>query len=202
MLAIRDLPTVCEHLHLPVQSGSSKILKLMNRRYTAEEYLDKVAKLRRFVPDISLTTDVIVGFPGETDEDFEETRALLAQVEFDGAYIFKYSPREGAAAARLGPGPGKDMIKRRHRALLDLQKVISRQRLAKLAGTLQVVLPEKPDPRRSGHLLGRTRGHRTAALPAQQRRIGKEIAVRISRIDGWTLIGEKVNAEQEPAPIH
>jgi tRNA-2-methylthio-N6-dimethylallyladenosine synthase len=199
MLAIRDLPTVCEHLHLPVQAGSSRILKLMNRGYTAEEYLDKVARMRRFVPDINLTTDVIVGFPGETEEDFEETSALLAQVEFDGAYIFKYSRREGTAAACFGPSLSRDIIKRRHHALLDLQKRISRQRLAKLAGSLQVVLPEEPDPRRSGYMLGRTRGHRTAAFPARQRLIGEETAVRISRVDGWTLIGETVNAVEEPA---
>ncbi len=190
MLAIRDVPSVCEHLHLPVQSGSARILRQMNRNYTAEEYLAKVEKLRQYVPEISLTTDVIVGFPGETEEDFQATRSLLEQVRFDGAYIFKFSPREGTAAAEMNGRVSRDVIKRRHRELLDFQKDISSDSLKQLLDSTQLVLPEKADPKREGHLLGRTRGHRTASFAAPQDFVGSEVAVRISRIAGWTLFGQ------------
>ncbi|RJP22228.1 MAG: tRNA (N6-isopentenyl adenosine(37)-C2)-methylthiotransferase MiaB [Candidatus Abyssobacteria bacterium SURF_5] len=192
MRAFRELPTVCEHLHLPVQSGSSRILRLMNRGYTAQRYLETAAKLREYVPDIALTTDVIVGFPGETDDDFEATRALLDEIRFDGAYIFKYSPRQGTAAALMEGAIAREIVKRRHHVLLDLQKRISQERLAQLLGTQQTVLPEQPDKKRAGHLMGKTRGHRTASFfaPPSLDLFGKEISVRVFRIDGWTLIGE------------
>jgi tRNA-2-methylthio-N6-dimethylallyladenosine synthase len=196
MRAIRVLHTVCEHLHLPAQSGSSRILQLMNRNYTAEDYLDKVRRLREFVPEISLTTDIIIGFPGETDEDFEATCSLVRQVQFDGAYVFKFSPRQGTAAAEYKDQVSKNIIKQRHHILLDLQKEISQECLNHLLHTIQVVLPEQLDPKRPGHLLGRTRGHRTASFPATQECIGHEVSVQISRIDGWTLVGEPLSAEE------
>lgn len=190
MQAIRDLPKVCEHLHLPAQSGSSRILKMMNRGYASEEYLRKVEKLRRLVPQISLTTDVLVGFPGETEEDFEQTRMLLDRARFDGAYIFKYSSRPGTAAAKLDEKIGRETIIRRHRALLDYQKQISLSRLKRLVDTTQSVLAEKVDSKRKGRLLGRTRSHRVAGFRGPVEFIGKECDVHISRLDGWTLIGE------------
>jgi tRNA-2-methylthio-N6-dimethylallyladenosine synthase len=190
MRAIRDLPTVCEHIHLPVQSGSTKILARMNRGYTSEEYLKKTSKLRELVPEISLTTDVIVGFPGETDEDFEQTRLLLERAQFDGAYIFKYSLRSGTAASEFAECVDPQTIIHRHRILLDCQKEISLDRLTNLVETTQSILPESVDEKRDGHLLGRTRGHRVASLQGTADLIGKECNVRISRLDGWTLIGE------------
>lgn len=197
MHAIHDLPSVCEHLHLPVQSGSTRILRLMNRRYTAEEYLQKVARLYETVPGISLTTDVIIGFPGETEEDFEATRSLLQQAQFDGAYIFKFSQRQGTSAGRLADHVSKDIIRRRHQTLLNFQKEISRERLGRLAQSIQLVLPEHADPKRPGHLIGRTRGHRTAAFPGSQDFVGTEIPIRVTRLEGWTLIGKQLNTEEE-----
>ncbi len=195
MRAIRDLPKVCEHVHLPVQSGSSRILKLMNRGYSSEDYLRKVEMLRELVPDISLTTDVIVGFPGETEEDLEYTRMLMEQAQFDGAYIFKYSARPGTAAVRFDGKLDELTIGRRHRELLEFQKKISLQRLHKLVQTTQSVLAEHGDAKRTGHLIGRTRGHRVASLPVPPEFIGKEIDIRVARIDGWTLVGERLKRD-------
>lgn len=196
MRAVADLPRICEHIHLPVQSGSSRILKMMNRGYTADEYMTKVEKLREIVPGISLTTDVIVGFPGETDDDFERTRLLFERVRFDGAYVFKYSPRSGTAAADYDECVDPETITHRHRVLLDCQKRISLDGLKRLVGTAQSILPESVDKKREGHLLGRTRGHRVAGLKGSADLIGTECAVHISRLDGWTLIGEAANNRQ------
>lgn len=196
MQAMRDLSKVCEHLHLPVQSGSSRILRLMNRKYLAEDYLRKVDRLREIVPEISLTTDVIVGFPGETDSDFEQTRLLLERVGFDGAYIFKYSRREGTAAARLEEAVDEATIARRHRQLLDFQKDISLKRLRALVGTVQSALPESPDNKRCGYLLGRTRGHRVVTLRVGSRLTGTEVDANITGLEGWTLLGEAVETER------
>jgi len=193
MHAMGRLPKVCEHLHLPVQSGSSRILKRMNRRYSSEGYLEKVAHLREIVPTVSLTTDVIVGFPGETDEDFEQTRSLLGQVEFDGAYIFKFSPRSGTPGSRLDDKLDQKLIVQRHRTLLEFQKQISLQRLKKLVGTTQSILPDRIDVKRPGNVLGRTRGHRVATLPGTDELLGNEIDTQISHLSGWTLIGEEAN---------
>ena len=199
MLAIRDLPKVCEHVHLPVQSGSARILKLMNRGYTPEDYVRKVEALRELVPDAGLTTDVIVGFPGETDEDFEHTRSLLERIQFDGAYIFKYSSRPGTAAATYEGEPDEQAIARKHGILLDIQKELSLERLKKLVNTTQSILPEGPDTRRSGHVLGRTRGNRMTSFPGGGEFVGKEIDVPISRLDGWTLIGQRPGKEKPPS---
>jgi tRNA-2-methylthio-N6-dimethylallyladenosine synthase len=193
MRAIRDLPKVCEHIHLPVQAGSSRILELMKRGYTSGEYIAKIEKLRELVPDINLTTDVIVGFPGETEEDFEQTRLLFERVRFDGAYIFKYSPRSGTAAAVYEDRVDPATIANRHRVLLDLQKDISLSKLKTVIGKTQFALPESIDKKRPGNLLGRTRGHRMASLKALPDLIGSECEIHISRLDGWTLIGETQN---------
>ncbi|MEW5825774.1 MAG: tRNA (N6-isopentenyl adenosine(37)-C2)-methylthiotransferase MiaB, partial [Candidatus Bipolaricaulota bacterium] len=187
--AIRDLSRVCEHVHLPVQSGSTRILALMNRGYSAEQYVERVAALRDLVPGVGLTTDVIVGFPGETEEDFEQTRLLLERVQFDGAYIFKYSVRSGTAAARLDGRVTRPAIADRHKELLEFQKRISLARLKDMIGTTQSVLPEKADERRPGHVTGRTRGHRVASIPGDASLVGREITISVDRLDGWTLIG-------------
>lgn len=194
MLAVRDLPKVCEHMHLPVQSGSSRILKLMNRGYSSEQYLGEIEHFRELVPDISLTTDVIVGFPGETEEDFEQTRLLMERTRFDGAYIFKYSRRSGTAAAMLDDEVDKETIVHRHKTLLALQKQISLDRLKRLVNTTQSILPETPDSKRDGHLRGRTRGRRTASFKGGGELAGKEIDIRITHLSGWTLMGETESA--------
>jgi len=200
MRAIRDLPKVCEHVHLPVQAGSTRILELMNRGYSSEEYLRIVERLRDLIPHISLTTDIIVGFPGETEEDFEQTRLMLEKVRFDGAYIFKYSSRSGTAAGSLDNRVDKSTIAARHRALLEFQKEVSLERLKSLLNTTQSVLAESHDAKRHGFLVGRTRGHRVARFCGGQEDIGREIEIRVCRLDGWTLVGEAAqhSSGQEP----
>jgi tRNA-2-methylthio-N6-dimethylallyladenosine synthase len=190
MRAIRDLPTVCEHIHLPVQSGSTRILKLMKRGYSSDEYLEKIELLRATVPAINITTDVIVGFPGETEEDFDQTRLLLERARFDGAYIFKFSPRSGTSAEDLVGCVDQNTIVHRHRTLLDYQKEISLEKLEGLVGTTQSIMADSIDKKRNGYLLGRTRGYRVVSLQGDANLIGKEVNARIVRLDGWTLIGK------------
>lgn len=194
MEAMRDLPKVCEHLHLPVQSGSSRILERMNRAYTADEYVRKVDMLREIVPGISVTTDIIIGFPGESDDDFEQTRSLVERVQFDGAYIFKYSSRPGTAAEHFEGKVDEMIIAKRHKALLEFQKSISIRRLEALAGSDQCVLAEEYDTTREGRLTGRTRGHRVASFPGDGSQIGKEVSVHIARVSRWTLVGKGAEA--------
>ncbi|MBI2468211.1 MAG: MiaB/RimO family radical SAM methylthiotransferase, partial [Candidatus Rokubacteria bacterium] len=132
--AMAECRAVCESLHLPVQSGSDRVLRRMRRGYTVGSYLAKVARLRELVPEVALSTDIIVGFPGETAEDFEATRALVAEVEYDGAFIFKYSPRPGTEAAGWGDDVPRAVKEARHRALLELQEAISRRKLERWVG--------------------------------------------------------------------
>ena len=126
--AMRDLEKIVKHLHLPLQSGSGRILKLMNRGYTRKKYLGLVKKARKIIPGLRLTTDVIVGFPSETEKDFRNTLDLMKKVRFDGAYIFKYSPRAGTRASRMKPDVPEEAKKRRHGILLDLQRKLSKRK--------------------------------------------------------------------------
>ena len=187
--ALRDLRRVCEHLHLPLQSGSTRILDLMNRGYTRDDYLHKIEALRAAVPGVGLTTDVIVGFPGETEKEFEETRSALEEVRFDAAYIFKFSPRPGTPAETLpGRVPG-EVIMHRHRALLDMQKEISREKAHELVGTRQQVLVEGRSPKQPEYAAGRTRNYRAARIQSDDIEVGDEIQVTITEARGWTLYG-------------
>lgn len=126
--AMRDLPKVYKHLHLPLQSGSAKILKAMKRGYTPEHYLGLTEKLRTYIPTCNLTTDIIVGFPGETDEDFRDTSDMMKKIRFDSAYIYKYSPRPPAESCELTDDVPEDIKKKRHAVLLELQKAISKEK--------------------------------------------------------------------------
>ena len=126
--AMRDLPKVYKHLHLPLQSGSAKILETMKRGYTPEHYLGLVEKLRKYIPDCDLTTDIIVGFPGETDEDFKDTLNIMRKIRFDSAYIYKYSPRPPAESCKLADDVSEEAKKKRHAILLELQKEISKEK--------------------------------------------------------------------------
>ena len=140
--ALAETPAVCEHVHLPVQSGSSRVLKRMLRRYDRARYLAVVAALRRAVPGIALTTDIIVGFPGETEEDFQETLSLVEEVGFDDAYTFKYSPREGTPATRLKDAVADDAAGERLQRLVALVRSLARQKNVALIGTSHEVLVE------------------------------------------------------------
>jgi tRNA-2-methylthio-N6-dimethylallyladenosine synthase len=138
--AYAEFPKVCRHLHLPVQSGSDRLLKEMGRRYTRSEYLAALKRLRDFDPEFALTTDIIVGYPGETQEDFEATRSLMEEAGFDNAFVFKYSPRPGTRSAKLADDVTKEEKERRDQVLLDDQEKRGQLRNDKLVGTVRKVL--------------------------------------------------------------
>lgn len=185
--AMAECRAVCESLHLPVQSGSDRVLRRMRRGYTVASYLAKVARLRELVPDVALSTDIIVGFPGETPEDFEATRALVADVEYDGAFIFKYSARPGTEAAGWGDDVPRAVKEARHRALLELQEAISRRKLERWVGhEVEVLLEER---NRRGQLAGHTRGNLNVVCDGPDAWIGELVPVRIERVTPTTMIG-------------
>ncbi|MGE5808492.1 MAG: tRNA (N6-isopentenyl adenosine(37)-C2)-methylthiotransferase MiaB [Nitrospirota bacterium] len=177
--AIRDLPKVCEALHLPIQSGSDRVLASMNRRYSRKEYLDRVTRLREAVPDIALTTDIIVGFPGETAEDFELTIELLEQVRYDGIFAFKYSRRPGTAALKLSGHLPEETKEKRLDQVLALQKEISVRKNRDLIGSIQEVLLDGHS-KKGGMITGRTRGNKAVNVEAPSSFIGSLASVHIT----------------------
>ena len=197
--AMATLPKVMEHIHLAVQSGSDRILHRMGRRYTAGEFVELVRAMRARIPGLAVTTDIIVGFPGETEEDFDETLRLVREVRFDGAFTFVYSPRPGTAALRL-PDPVPEPVKReRIQRLIQLQNAISLERNQALVGRVEEVLVEgasEKDPRR---LSGRTRTNKVVVFdaPASRREalIGRVVPIRIEAANTWTLFGRLEAAE-------
>jgi tRNA-2-methylthio-N6-dimethylallyladenosine synthase len=185
-----DCPSVCEYLHLPVQSGSDRILRAMRRGYTVDAYRATVARLRERVPDVALSTDVIVGFPGEAEEDFEATMALVAAVEYDSAFLFKYSPRPGTEAAGRVDDVPRATKERRHQALLALQGEISRRKLERWVGReVEVLVTER---NRRGQLAGHTRQNVNAVCEGPDSCIGELVGVRVERVTATTLIGRLV----------
>lgn len=187
--AIRDCDTVCEWLHLPVQSGSNRILRAMRRGYTAEAYLAKVERLRRLIPDISLSTDIIVGFPGETEEDVEATERLLREVRYDNAYIFKYSPRPGTDAAAREDDVPQEVKEARNQRLLALQAGIEQERLRSLEGREVEILVEEQG-RFARQWFGRTRGHHGVIVESPEELLGRTVRARVTRGTGHTLFGD------------
>jgi len=186
--AIAEVEAVCEHVHLPAQSGSSGVLKRMLRRYTREEYLDVVARLRAAVPGLALTTDLIVGFPGETDADFAETVSLVEEVGFDDAFTFRFSPREGTAATRLPDAVPDALAVERLDVLIEMVRRIARARNAALVGTTAEVLVEH-EAKRGGLLQARTRQHRTVLVEGPASWIGSYRTVRLVGTTGATFTG-------------
>jgi tRNA-2-methylthio-N6-dimethylallyladenosine synthase len=187
--ALRDLPKVCESLHLPVQSGSDGMLKAMNRRYSREEYLVKITKLRQEVPDIALTTDIIVGFPGETEQDFEMTMQLLKGIRYDGIFAFKYSQRPGTAALRLSGHLPDDVKEQRLEQVLALQKEISGQKNRGHIGTKKEILIDGYS-KKGGKLTGRTRGNKAVNVAADASLIGCLAMVKIVSAGANSLTGQ------------
>jgi len=186
-----ELPSVCEHIHLPLQSGSSRILKAMRRTYDRARYLDRVAMIREHVPDASLTTDIIVGFPGESEEDFAETLELVEQVGYDGAFTFIFSPRRGTQAASIAEGLVPHAVKvQRMERLVELVQRSARERAERFVGrTLEVLVegPSRTDPER---LRGRTR-HNKVANFAGLASAGELTDVEIVAATSQTLSGEE-----------
>ena len=184
-----------EHIHLPVQSGSSDILKRMARKYNREQYLELVRKIREAIPNVSLTTDIIVGFPGETEEQFEETLSLVREVEYDSAFTFIYSPREGTPAARMEDDVPHEVKKERLLRLNRLQDEISRRKNEELRGQVVEVLVEGESKKNPEILSGRTRTNKLVNFRGPKRLIGEFVQVRISEPLTYTLKGEWVEAE-------
>jgi tRNA-2-methylthio-N6-dimethylallyladenosine synthase len=209
--AFKSLDKLCSHIHLPVQSGSNRILKRMNRKYTTEQYLDKVAKLRDTCPQIAITSDIIVGFPGETDGDFEQTLELVKTVEFDGLFAFQYSDRSRAPAAKLPDKIAEPVKSRRLQILLDLQQKYTKQKNKALVGSTQLILTDGLskkqvcDPTDSGgqtlQWTGRTFTNKIVnfsleELPVHNQSLtGRLIDVRIDKALSHSLFGKATGLE-------
>ena len=190
--AIREGKHICEHIHLPVQYGADKLLKAMNRVYTVEAYKALVARIRRALPEVSLTTDLIVGFPGETDEDFREMLDFLREIRYDAAYTFKYSPRSGTPAATLPEQVPEELKKERLQQLMDVQNEISLAINQELLGRVMEVMVEGPSKNDGQVWMGRTRTDKIVLFPHGQEQPGDFMQVKITQPQTWVLKGESV----------
>ena len=179
---------VCHHLHLPMQSGSSRILKIMNRRYDKEKYLELVEKIRKAVPDISLTTDIIVGFPGETEEDFQDTLDVVEKSCFDTAFTFIYSRRSGTPAAKMENQVPEDVVKDRFDRLLSLVQEKGREASSRFEGTVQEILVEE-ESKEKGIFTGRTQYNLLVHFPGCQDMLGKYVKVKLDTCKGFYYMG-------------
>ena len=186
---MKESRKICRHLHLPLQSGSSRILKAMNRRYTKEQYLELAEKIRREIPDISLTTDIIVGFPGETDEDFEETLDVVRKVHYDNAYTFIYSRRTGTPAASMENQVSEADNKVRFDKLLKLVQDCAREQTARYTGTVQEVLIEEVNDHRPGYVTGRMSNNLLVHFPGEASQIGQYVNVSLDECKGFYFMG-------------
>ncbi len=188
-------PTVCRQLHLPVQSGSDRVLKRMLRRYTVAQYLEKIELVRAAVPGIALSTDIIVAFPGESDEEYEATLELLRHVRYDDAFLYKYSPREGTPATRLPaeqfvePAVAQERLER----LIELHRAIQNEINSAEVGRVEEVLVERA-ARTAGDVLGRTGSNKVVAFPGDEGLVGSFVHVRLTGTTGATFRGERVEA--------
>lgn len=187
---IRDCDKVCKQLHLPFQAGSDRVLKEMNRKYTKEQYLEKIEKVKREIPGISLSTDVIVGFPTETNEDFEETLDILRKVEFDNIFSFIYSRREGTPAAKLDFVLTDEEIHRNFNRLLEVQNEISKRKNDAYVGRVETVLVDGVSKNDDNMLSGRCESSKIVNFRGDKSLIGKYIQVRITQSHTWSLNGE------------
>ena len=196
---------VCKHIHLPLQSGSTKVLNVMRRNYTTEEYLQLVEKMRSKIPNLAIGTDVIVGFCGETDEDFQATYDMMTRVRFDSAFMFKYSPRTGTIAHRkLADDVPPEEKSRRLTAIIELQERISLEINQTFIGKTVEVLVEGESKRKEHQLFGKTDGFKTTVFPTNSAKTGQLVWVKVTDATSHTLLGEVVNkndVEQTKAGI-
>jgi tRNA-2-methylthio-N6-dimethylallyladenosine synthase len=191
--AIASLPKLAEHVHLPLQSGSNRILKAMHRAYTAEKYAQLVDKIRAARPGIALTTDLIVGFPGETDSDYQATRDLVEHLQFDNAFVFRYSPRRETPAASMPDQIDEATKEARNQDLLGIVNSSTRRANEKLVGTRVEVLCEGTSKTNAARLMGRTRTNKVVVFEAARDRVGQVFDVAIERANGFSLYGRPVN---------
>lgn len=198
--AVAESPNVCENFHLPVQAGSTRVLKKMYRGYSRERYLRLVDRVRAAVPDATLTTDLIVGFPGETDAEFRETLSLVREVQFDSAFMYMYSPRPGTVSAEKFADEELplEVKKARLAELIELQESISLRKNRARIGSVEEVLVEDVAPRTPGDLLARTRGDGTVILPGPREWIGRTMNVEVLDANGHTLRARPLDVP-EPA---
>jgi tRNA-2-methylthio-N6-dimethylallyladenosine synthase len=196
--ALRDLPKLCEHVHLPLQSGSNRILKAMHRTYSAEKYLRLVDQIRAAQKEIALTTDIIVGFPGETDEDYEKTKALVERVQFDNAFVFRYSPRRETPAAEMGAQLEEKVKEARNHDLLSIVDAAARRAGARLLGRTVEILCEGPSKTNRARLTGRTRGNKIVVFEGNESDIGRLLDLRVEHSTGFSLSAVKTNV---PTPV-
>ena len=199
--AYRRLPKLVDHLHLPVQSGSNRILKAMHRTYTAEKYADLVRQVRDARKGIGITTDIIVGFPGETDDDYQQTRALVEEIKFDNAFVFRYSPRRDTPAAGMADQIDERIKERRNHHLLEIVNESARRINERLVGRTLEVLCEGPSKTNPSRLMGRTRTNKIVLFEGPEEFVGVLVDVRIERATGFSLYGTPVPTEKRVATI-
>jgi len=197
--AMRDLPKICRHLHLPVQSGSTRILEAMRRRYSRTEYLDLVAHVREMVPGVAMSTDMIVGFPGETEADFDDTLTLTRAVRYHSMFSFKYSPRPNTLADKRLPDDVPEVEKtRRIVALQALQREIQTAINTQMVGTIERVLVDAGSRRRDSEVSGRTNTNVVVNLPGSPEWIGRTVPVRIERAGPHSVWGRLAGLDRLP----
>jgi len=200
--AIARLPKLAEHVHVPLQSGSNKILKAMHRAYTAETYVDLVTRIRQTRQEIAITTDIIVGFPGETEEDYRQTRELTRQIQFDNAFVFRYSPRSGTPAADMPDQIDEFVKEARNHDLLEVVNKSNRRILEGLIGTEVEVLCEGSSKTNPARMMGRTRTNKIVVFPPSPGRLRDDGSAgeRLRRkAEGNELVGELINVRIERA---
>jgi tRNA-2-methylthio-N6-dimethylallyladenosine synthase len=190
--AFAQLPKLAEHVHLPLQSGSNKILKAMHRAYTAEKYVDLVRRIRQARDGIAITTDIIVGFPGETEDDYKQTRDLVEQIQFDNGFIFRYSRRRDTPAAEM-PGQVEESVKEeRNQDLLQVVNESARRAGERLLGLEVEVLCEGPSRTNRARLMGRTRTNKIVVFEGDEKLAGEIVDVRVQQANGFSLFGKPV----------
>jgi tRNA-2-methylthio-N6-dimethylallyladenosine synthase len=191
IIVISKYPNLCKHIHLPVQSGSSRILKLMNRKYTREWYLERIALIRKHIPDCGISTDMFTGFHSETEEDHQETLSLMRQVGYDSAFMFKYSERKGTFASKNLPDDVPEEVKlRRLQEMIDLQMELSLESNKKDIGKEFEVLVEGYSKRSREQLSGRTSQNKVVLFDNQGQKVGDLVRVRIKDASAITLFGD------------
>jgi len=190
ILTIKEHPNICKYIHLPFQSGSDRILRLMNRNYTKKDYLNLIDRIKNNIPNVSLSTDIIVGFPTETEQDFLDTLDIVNKVKFDSAFTFKYSPREGTIAYNFDDDISDEIKGERLKRLIDIQQKISFESNNKMIGTIQTALIESYSKKSEKEFQGRLDNNKVTVFPGNGNFIGDFVNVKIKKVTSATLIGE------------
>jgi len=199
--AFGRLPKLAEHVHLPLQSGSNRILRAMHRAYTAKKYVDLVRQIRKARKGVAITSDIIVGFPGETDDDYEQTRALVDEVQFDNAFVFRYSPRRDTPAAEMEEQVDDSVKEKRNQDLLEVVNDSARRSHERLVGQEVEVLCEGPSKTNSARLMGRTRTNKIVVFEGGDELVGELVDLKIERANGFSLYGRSCTLSEVHSPL-